>query len=166
MGRKYTVNSDKIVVFKLQEHEFGMDIGKVIEILNYEPVRPVPQVPSYIEGIINVRGTIYPIINLCRRLNMKEYEEKDQSKFILLQIGQSRVGFLVDSVAEILDIEKTYTEEVPSMLDGTHVSCIEKIINLGERMIIVLDVNILISDEEKLFVQGVSDEENCSSDTK
>ena len=52
------------------------------------------------------------------------------------------------------------------MLDGTHVSCIEKIINLGERMIIVLDVNILISDEEKLFVQGVSDEENCSSDTK
>ena len=156
MGRKYTVNSDKIVVFKLQEHEFGMDIGKVIEILNYEPVRPVPQVPSYIEGIINVRGTIYPIINLCRRLNMKEYEEKDQSKFILLQIGQSRVGFLVDSVAEILDVEKTYT----------HVSCIEKIINLGERMIIVLDVNILISDEEKLFVQGVSDEENCSSDTK
>lgn len=160
------MKSGQIVVFKLQEHEFGIDIKKVIEILNYEPVRPVPEVPRYVEGIINVRGIIYPIFNLCRRLNMSEYEEKDKSKFILLQIGEDRVGFLVDSVAEILSIQEGCIEKVPSMLDKNHVNCIETIVKLENRMIIVLDVNVLISDEEKLFVQGVSDEENCCSNTK
>lgn len=160
------MKSGQIVIFKLQEHEFGIDIKKVVEILNYEPVRPVPEVPRYVEGIINVRGIIYPIFNLCKRLNMSEYEEKNKSKFILLQIGQNRVGFLVDSVAEILSVEEAYIEELPSMLDRNHVNCIETIVKLDDRMIIVLDVDILISDEEKLFVQGVSDEENCSSNTK
>lgn len=160
------MKSGQIVIFKLQEHEFGIDIKKVVEILNYEPVRPVPEVPRYVEGIINVRGIIYPIFNLCKRLNMREYEEKNKSKFILLQIGQNRVGFLVDSVAEILSVEEAYIEELPSMLDRNHMNCIETIVKLDDRMIIVLDVDILISDEEKLFVQGVSDEENCSSNTK
>ena len=166
MGRNHTMKSGQIVVFKLQEYEFGIDIKKVVEILNYEPVRPVPEVPRYVEGIINVRGTIYPIFNLCKRLNMNECKEKVKSKFILLQIGENRVGFLVDSVAEILNVEETCIEELPSMLDRNHVNCIETIVKLKDRMIIVLDVDILISDEEKLFVQGVSDEENCSSNTK
>jgi len=162
----YIMENGQIVIFKLQEHEFGIDIKKVIEILNYGPVRPVPEEPRYVEGIINVRGIIYPIFNLCRRLNMSEYEERDKSKFILLQIGPNRVGFLVDSVVEILSINESCMEELPSMLDRNHVNCIEAIVNIENRMIIVLDVDVLISDEEKLYVQGVSDEENCSSHTK
>lgn len=160
------MQNEQIVVFKLQKHEFGIDIKKVLEILNYEPVRPVPEVPSYVEGIINVRGTIYPIFDLSKRLNIGINEEKENSKFILLQLQENRVGFLVDSVAEIFSIEPECVEEPPTMLDKNHVNCIEKIVNQEDRMIIVLDVNAIISDEEKIFVQGVSDEENCSSNTK
>lgn len=160
------MGNKQIVIFKLQGHEFGIDIKKVVEILNYESIRPIPEVPRYIEGIINVRGTIYPIFNLCKRLNIDRCQEKNQTKFILLQIGENRVGFLVDSVAEILNIEDAWTQELPEMLDRNGANCTETIVKLQDRMIIVLDVDMIISEEKKLFVQGVSDEENCSSNTK
>lgn len=160
------MQNEQIVVFKLQEYEFGIDINKILEILNYEPVRPVPEVPSYVEGIINVRGTIYPIFNLSKRLNIAMNEEKENSKFILLQVQENRVGFLVDSVSEILSVEQECVEEPPTMLDKKRINCIDKMVNQEDRIIIVLDVNAIISDEKKIFVQGVSDEENCGSNTK
>ena len=162
----YIVNNRQIVIFKLQEHEFGIDIKKVVEILNYEPIRPIPEVPKYVEGIINVRGTIYPIFNLCERLHIDGTQVKEQSKFILLHIGENRVGFLVDGVAEILSIEEAWGEKLPIMLDRNSVNCTETIVKLKDRMIIVLDVDMIISEEKKLFIQGVSNEENYSSNTK
>lgn len=69
-------------------HEFGIDIMRVVEILNYEPIRRIPAVPAYAEGIINVRGTVYPIFNLCKRLNMPCSMDYNDSKFILLNLEE------------------------------------------------------------------------------
>jgi len=156
----------QIVVFKLMGHEFGMDILKVLEILNYEPVRPVPQVQSYVEGIINVRGTVYPIFNLRKRLNMQTTEDLENAKFILLHLEETRIGFLVDSVSEILTVEEDRIEKTPEMIDKNKINTIDYIIKQEGRMVIVLNVDALISDEENLFVQGVSNEKNCGSNSK
>lgn len=155
----------QIVVFKLMNHEFGIDIMSVLEILNYEPVRPVPEVPNYVEGIINVRGRIYPIFNLCTRLSMPPSQDKEGAKFILLHLQEGRVGLLVDGVNEILTVEQEYIEEMPVMIEKNRVNCTDYIVKKDDRMIIVLDVNKIISDEN-LFVQGVSDEKDHSSNAK
>ena len=160
------MKNKQIVIFKLQGHEFGVDIKKVVEILNYEPVRPIPEVPQYIEGIINVRGTIYPIFNLCKRLGIEGKQEKNECKFILLQVEENKVGFLVDSVAEILSIEEIWVQGLPEMLDRRGVNCTETIVKLEDKMIIVLDVKMIISEEKKIFIQGVSNEEHSSSNAK
>ena len=97
----------QIVVFKLQGHDFGIDIKKVLEILNYEPIRPIPEVPDYIEGILNVRGVVYTIISMRKRLSMPKQEDESTSKIILLHLEKYRVGFLVDNVAEILNVDET-----------------------------------------------------------
>ena len=156
----------QIVVFKLMEHEFGMDIIKILEILNYEEVRPVPNVPNYVEGIINVRGTVYPIFNLRKRLNMKPIEDTSDTKFILLHLDNVRIGFLVDSVSEILTVDEEQVEKAPQMIDKNKTNTIDYIIKQEGRMVIVLDVESLISEVENLFIQGVSDEENCSSNAE
>ena len=156
----------QIVVFKLMGHEFGMDITKVLEILNYEEVRPVPNVAHYVEGIINVRGTVYPIFNLRKRLNMKPIEDTSDTKFILLHLDNVRIGFLVDGVSEILTVDEEQVEKAPQMIDKNKTNTIDYIIKQEGRMVIVLDVESLISEEENLFIQGVSDEEDSGGNSK
>lgn len=162
------MENKQIVVFKLMGHEFGMDITKVLEILNYEEVRPVPNVPHYVEGIINVRGTVYPIFNLRKRLNMKPTENTSEAKFVLLHLEDVRVGFLVDSISEILAVDEERVEKAPQMLDKNRNSnkTIDYIIKEEDRMVIVLNVDSLISEEENLFIQGVSDENDSGGNSK
>ncbi|MBE6023939.1 MAG: purine-binding chemotaxis protein CheW [Cellulosilyticum sp.] len=154
----------QIVVFKLMGHEFGVDIKKVLEILNYESVRPVPDAPNYIDGIINVRGTVYLVFNLRKRLNMSPIEEIDGTKFILLYLKENKVGLLVDSVCEILSVQEEAIERAPQVIEKNKVSCIDYIVKQDNRMIVVLNIDAILSGEENLFVQGVSDEEDyCSN---
>lgn len=160
------MEAKQIVVFKLEGHDFGIDIKNVLEILSYEPIRPVPAEADYVEGILNVRGKVYTIFSLRKRLLMPSQEKDNESKIILLHLEKYRVGFLVDQVAEILNIDELEMEEKPEMIDTKHKSCIEGIVKQEDRMIIVLDVNKLITSEGKIFVQGVSDEHYSSSDAK
>ena len=150
------MESKQIVVFKLLEHEFGMDIIKVLEIQNYESIRPVPEVPDYIEGIINVR----------KRLNLPLHENLSHSKLILMNLKDNRVGFIVDSVSEILTVETMHIEESSTILGKKEVSCIQGIIKKADQMILLLDVDILISETQEMMPLGVNDENNYSSNSK
>ena len=160
------MESKQIVVFKLLEHEFGMDIIKVLEIQNYESIRPVPEVPDYIEGIINVRGVVFTILNLPKRLNLPLQENLSHSKLILMNLKDNRVGFIVDSVSEILTVETMHIEESSTILGKKEVSCIQGIIKKADQMILLLDVDILISETQEMMPLGVNDENNYSSNSK
>lgn len=156
MGVDCFMATRQIVVFKLQGQEFGIDIMKVLEILNYCTIRQVPEVPHYIEGIINVRGAVYPIINLRTRLQLEAYEDESICKFILLNLEEVRVGFMVDSVSEILTVELSDIEQGPQINSAGKVSCLEGIVKKEERMILILDVDVLISEEEQIVLDEIS----------
>lgn len=142
----------QIVVFKLQGQKFGIDIMSVLEILNYSTIRPVPQVPSYIEGIINVRETVYPIINLCTRLGIEDYKDKSSCQFMLLNLEEVRVGFMVDKVLEILTIETEDIEQGPQITEVDKVSCVEGIVKKEECIILILDINVLVSANKQIVL--------------
>ena len=156
----------QIVVFKLMGHEFGLDIMQVLEIINHEWIRPVPSVPDYIEGIINVRSTVYPIFNLRKRLHMTPIDDLKETKIILLNLEQSRVGLLVDSVSEILSVQEEHIERTPEIINKDKASCIDYIVKQADRIIITLDVAAVISEAESLFIEGVSNEEDYCSNRK
>ncbi|PHV70362.1 chemotaxis protein CheW [Sporanaerobium hydrogeniformans] len=139
----------QIVIFKLCNQEYGIDIMKVLEISSYEPVRQVPDVPKYIEGIINVRGTIYPILNLREKLHLAPHPKVEESKFILMNLESSKVGFMVDNVCEILSIAQEEVEMTPQMLRKYESKYIEGVIKKGERIILILDVDLLLNDQEE-----------------
>ena len=160
------MSREQIVVFKLKEHEFGINVKQVLEILNYTVIRPIPDVAEYVEGITNVRGKIYSIFNLRKRLNITGQTNLESSKFILLQVEGSHVGFLVDNVAEILTIDEICIEKVAVLSGVNKGNSVQYIVQQKERMIMVLDVHALIWDEENLLNQGVSDEESYCSNTK
>jgi purine-binding chemotaxis protein CheW len=151
----YLMAARQIVVFKLLDQEYSIDIMRILEIGNYEPVRQVPEVPEYIEGIINLRGNIYPIYNLRCRFHMPKKESLEDTKIILMNMEDSKVGFMVDSVCEILTIEESEIEYPPKMLEKYESKYIEGIIKRDGRIIVIFDVDLLLSEADEKVLQEI-----------
>ena len=146
------METKQIVVFKLLDEEYSIDIMHVLEIINYEPIREVPEVPDYVEGIVNLRGTIYPIFNLRTRLHMMPYMAMDDTKIILIHLGELKVGMIVDSLREILTIQEEELEQKSKVLEKYESKYIEEIVKKDDRMIVILNVDLLLADDEEELI--------------
>ena len=149
MNRGYKVSVRQIVIFKLGNEEYGIDIMKVVEIVLHQEIRQVPDAPSYIEGIINLRGDIHPIYNLRTRFNMPQKEADENTKIIVIRTTEMNVGFIVDGVSEILNIPMENIQDAPNIIrsraDEKYIQGVAKEEN---RMIVLLDIDQLVSDQD------------------
>ena len=152
--------STKQVVFHLDHEEYGVDIMKVNVIEKYQEIVKVPNSPEYIEGIINLRGEILPIFNLRKKFGLKEKLVDENTKIIVVFLGQMKVGFIVDSVSQIINIEDTQTEPAPRIVTGVNRRYIQSVAKVDERMIVLLDVDLMLEDEEKLSLGAILDGNN------
>jgi purine-binding chemotaxis protein CheW len=149
------------VVFKLDGEEYGLDIMKVHGIERYQQVTKVPNTPEYIEGIINLRGEVHPIYNLRKKFRMGEQEINDDTKIIIINSNDMMVGFTVDAVTEIIHIEEENIEAPPKLIAGVERRYICGVGKVEERMIILLDVDLILSEEEQQKIGQVLNEQNA-----
>lgn len=112
---KTDIGGGKFLSFFLGEEEYALDILKVQEIIGLMPITPVPRMPSYIRGVLNLRGKIVPVMNLRLRFGLPEIEDTDETCVIVVQESQYLMGVLVDRVSEVVDIETGEIEEVPTV---------------------------------------------------
>lgn len=147
--------TSQVVVFKLGKQEYGLDIMKVIEIGDYKEATPVPEVPKYIEGIINIRGDIYPVYNLRTRFRMAEHAIDENTKIVQMNLNEFRVAFIVDNVCEILSIQDENIEETPKMIARYDSKYIKGITKKDDRIILLLDVDLLMSDADQQIIEGI-----------
>ncbi|MHC1749952.1 MAG: chemotaxis protein CheW [Cellulosilyticaceae bacterium] len=141
--------NSQIVVFKLNDQEYGIDIMRVLEIITYQSVRPVPEVPDYIEGIINLRRDIYAIVNLRKRFHMPEEASDENTKIVLMKLEDLKVGFIVDTVSEILVIDERDIEPTPKMIARYDSKYIKGVTKKNESMILLLDIDRLITEDDQ-----------------
>lgn len=138
------------VVFKLDKEEYGLDIIKVNGIEKYQEVVKVPNAPEYVEGMINLRGEVLPIVSLRKKFNLPEREIDDETRIIVVMTNEIKVGLLCDSVSEILNIDEEQIEVVPKLVAGIDRRYIKSVAKVEKRMIVMVDVALLIDDEEKI----------------
>ncbi len=146
-------NSFQIVSFELGNEEFGIDIFAVKEIIRMVPMTRVPNAPSFVIGVINMRGKVIPIIDLCKRFGLPPRENSSNSDKIIVVIEHETktVGFLVDGVKEVIRINHSLTEPPPPMVSGIDSEYITSIGKLDDRLLILLDIaRILVLKEEVL----------------
>ncbi|NLI89606.1 MAG: purine-binding chemotaxis protein CheW [Epulopiscium sp.] len=149
----------QIVVFKLGKEEYGIDIIKVVEIVHHQEIRKVPETPNYIEGIVNLRGDIYPIYNLRTRFNMKSEQIDEDTKIIIIKGEETDVGFIVDNVSEILNISESEIEDAPSIIASrTEQEYISGVAKEEGRMIVLLDIDKLVSDSDQNLIKKMLEE--------
>ncbi len=142
----------KVVSFILGDEEFGVDIMKIDSIVEVGKITRIPESADYIEGIMNFRGSVIPVINLRRKFLMEDLDEdmKKKAKIIVVNIGERKVGMLVDDVREVLTINDEQMEEPPSEVGGVGRSYVLGIAKLEDKMLIILDVDKILTAEEQI----------------
>jgi len=145
----------QLVTFKVAEEEFGLDILKVQEIIRTMEITKVPRSPAFVEGVINLRGKVIPIIDLRRRFGLDTRAHDQQTRIVVLELGQLIVGFVVDSVSEVLRIPAATVEPPPPIVAGIDSEYINGVGKLPDRLLILLDLDKLLNADERLAVNDI-----------
>jgi purine-binding chemotaxis protein CheW len=142
----------QLVSFEIGEEEFGVDILKVQEINRMIAVTQVPNTPSYVDGVINLRGKVIPVVDLRSRLGMERKEHDKNTRIIVVELRGQIIGFVVDAVSEVLRIPKSVTEPPPSIVAGIQAEYITAIGKLEDRLLILLDLERILHDDEHISI--------------
>ncbi len=138
----------QLVTFLIEEEEFAVDILNIQGINMMMDITKVPNSPDFVEGIINLRGQVIPVIDLRKRLNLNQIEFTKDSRIIVVEIDDKVVGFIVDKVKEVLRIDSGITEPPPPMVSGVGSEFITAVAKLEDRLITLLDLQKLLSLDE------------------
>ncbi|MHB1393641.1 MAG: chemotaxis protein CheW [Clostridia bacterium] len=138
----------QLVIFRLNGQEYGIDIFKVNEIVPYSKPTKIPNSPAYIEGVLNLRGHVIPIISLKKKFNLEDAGADDRTRIIVANTGGNVAGFVVDEASEVLTVDKDTIEpvsEIVSNISRKYISGVGKLDN--SRMYILLNFNELYTEE-------------------
>jgi purine-binding chemotaxis protein CheW len=139
----------QLVSFHIGGEEFGLDILRVQEIIRIQQLTRVPNSPDFVDGVINLRGKVIPVIALRKRFGLEELAHDKQTRIVVIEVKGTVLGFIVDSVSEVLRIPSDTVEPPPRLgkVEREYVSGVGK---LDNRLLILLDVDRLMSDVEDL----------------
>jgi len=141
----------QLVSFMLADEEYGVEVLKVREIIRMPTITKMPNVPRHVEGIINLRGKVIPIISMRKRFNLMENENNSQTRIIIMDVVGSLTGFIVDSVSEVIRIHGSEIQPPPSMVisGGVSQEFITGVYNHAERLLIIMDIDRMFSEDER-----------------
>ena len=143
----------QLVGFRLDNEDYAIAITKIQEIILMKPITRIPQVPDFIEGLINLRGSVIPIINLRKRFGLSPRDVDDETRTIVVNIHDKTVGCIVDAVTQVMRINRDQIQPPPlSVLAVAH-QYISGLARLDDRLLIILDIERLF-DEQSPVVSG------------
>ncbi|MEN6349058.1 MAG: chemotaxis protein CheW [Syntrophomonas sp.] len=149
------IEEEQMVVFRLAGEQFGVRITQVQEINRLSNITKVPRAPEYVEGVVNLRGDVIPVIDLRKRFQMESKEYNEFTRVIVSDINKKKVGLIVDEVLEVLRVPGRLLEETPDILQDNQMQrFMDGIANLEKRMIMMLNLeNILVEKEWQKIAQ-------------
>ncbi|ANN63199.1 chemotaxis protein CheW [Brachyspira hyodysenteriae] len=151
-------DSTNLVTFRLGSGEYAIDIMQAKEIIKMEKITLIPNAPDFVEGVINLRGNIIPIIDLKKRFNLEETEGDKNTGIIIVKIEDVDMGIIIDSISKVVSISNSDIQPPPPMLSGIGQKYIKGVGKLEDKLLVVLDL-------EKLFTTDEEEEETASADS-
>lgn len=147
---------NEFLTFTLGEEEYGVDILKVQEIRGYDTVTKVPNAPAFIKGVINLRGTIVPVVDLRLKFNLQRAEYNEFTVMIILNVARRIVGVVVDGVSDVMQLTPEQIRPAPEFGSGINTKFITGIGALEQRMLILMDIEKLMSSEDMALMDSAS----------
>ncbi|SHF28378.1 purine-binding chemotaxis protein CheW [Marinitoga hydrogenitolerans DSM 16785] len=144
----------KAVSFRIEDEKFAIDINHVDTVIEYQKTTKVPESLDFIEGIVNFRNGVLPVVNLRIKFNYPQFEDKNKAKVLVVKIEDKKFGLMVDEVKEVINIKQEQVEEPPTV-GGAKADYISGIIKTDDSMIFLIDVEKILSKEEKIELEKV-----------
>jgi len=159
MSEHVTATGDllQLVSFVIENEEFGIDILKVQEIIRPVDITRVPNAPSFVEGVINLRGRIVPVVDMRKRFNLPDREQDQHTRIVVVELTDKVVGFIMDAVKEVIRVDRSVIEPPPELAIGIDTHYIKGVAKLEDRLLILLDLEEVLSVDEKKALRSSED---------
>ncbi|AKF94576.1 chemotaxis protein CheW [Brevibacillus laterosporus] len=138
----------KVIIFRLVDEEYGVEVQQVRSIEKLEHITRVPRTPEFVKGVINLRGVVTPIIDLRSRFQLAETECTEATRVIIVAVDELEVGLIVDSANDVVDIPVNAIEPPPAVVGGVEATYLRGVAKLEKRLLILLNLDKVLSTEE------------------
>ncbi len=151
-----TEGTQQLVSFRLAQEEYGIEITKVQEIILMGEITRVPQTPRFIKGLINLRSTVIPIVDLRTRFGLPDQEAGDETRIMVVNVVGKTLGIIVDAVSEVLRISPEQISPPPPTVAGLGKEYLTGLIKLKNRLLILLDIDRILGEEGDTAVEAMT----------
>jgi purine-binding chemotaxis protein CheW len=149
------VGSMQLVSFRLAQEEYGIEITRVREIILMGEITRVPQTPSYVKGLINLRSTVIPVIDLRIRFGLAEAEVTDESRIMVVNVAGKTIGIVVDAVSEVLRVSSEQIAPPPPTVVSLGTEYLTGLVKLEKQLLLLLDIDKLLGAEERAVLAAM-----------
>ncbi|MHB1419669.1 MAG: chemotaxis protein CheW [Bacillota bacterium] len=161
--KELSVTEEQLVVFRLAGETYGIDIANVHEIIRMQNITVVPRTPRFVEGVINLRGRIIPVIDLRKRFSIPPEERTQNTRIMVVEVGNVTVGMIVDSVMEVLRLPAANIEPPPPIVDGVDVAYLRGVGKVESSLVILLNMDRVLHQDEQIQLQTAVLEETAAA---
>jgi purine-binding chemotaxis protein CheW len=149
--------ASQIVTFRIGDELFAADIFSVERVLRYTPPTPVPNVPRWIEGVIDYQGRVVPVINLRRRFELPDAPVPGEGRILVLAVDDEWVAATVDGVLDVSALDASKVAPPPTLFRGLSAGFVRGVVRRGDRLVVLLDVARLFSTDERIVLEPPSE---------
>ncbi len=144
----YADAAHQFLTFALGQEEYGVEILKIQEIKGFSAITPLPNAPPYVRGVLNLRGTIVPIVDLRKKFGLAEVEYTKFTVIVVVQVRQKIMGFIVDAVSDVLTVAGTDIQPTPDLHGQVDTTYLNGLARAGEKLVILLDIDKVLTAGE------------------
>jgi purine-binding chemotaxis protein CheW len=152
-----TTVAQQLVTFRLGDDYFAADIYSVERVLRYQQPTPIPNVPEWVEGVIEYRGRIIPVIDLRLRFGLASIEPRPESRILVFSVGNDWIGAIVDAVLEVTSPTADQLAPPPPLFRGLSAEFLRGVVRRNDRLIVFLEVTKLLTTDERLVLERAAD---------
>ena len=148
---------EQIITFNVGKEDYGIEIQMVKEVIRQREITRLPKAPAFVKGVINLRGDVIPVIDLREKFGLEEEEYTDKTRVIVVEVDRKSIGMIVDSVSHVVRLARDQIEPPPPLVGGVSGEFIRGVGKLGERLIVLLNINRILTIEEKIELQKMEE---------
>jgi purine-binding chemotaxis protein CheW len=147
---------EHLVILELRKEFFGLEISVVESIIKMQGITSMPRAPEFVEGVTNLRGMVVPVIDLRKRFNLPVAENTNNTRIVIVTLGKTKVGMVVDGVSEVLRVPQDAIEPTPPIVTSVDTAFIRGIAKVNERLVTLLDLNKVLNPLELNAVENMA----------
>lgn len=147
----------QLISFMVGKEEYGLEILTVKEVIRIREITRIPKAPVFVKGIINLRGDVIPIIDLREKFGLEIQEYTTMTRVIIVEVDGKSIGMVVDSVSQVIRIEKDQVEPPPPLIGGISAEYLRGVGKIGEKLIIMLNIDKILTVDEKIDLKKMEE---------